>query len=248
MAVLIGPKANAQNAGSEVNTFINFLSNPNTQIPVESNFLISFELPKALTTNVWTDNAIDIGSSPWDTYENNWDVDASLKTLNEELKKQKQGVHGGQVCLFAQGIDVPGESIGQSRLEPLEGASGGLLGGVVSTSRSQYEPLRVGILETNKSFLDFVIRPWVTLVGHYGLITRSKTSTQNVRTDITVVHYDKNNNDAGNSGIRKIFEFNSCAPISLASTDYAYGKAEIRVAPVNFVYNKYRILYTQGQA
>ena len=86
MSFLIGPKANAQNAGSEVNTFINFLSNSNTQIPVESNFLISFELPKALTTNVWTDSVIDAGSSPWDTYENNWDVNTSLKALNEELK------------------------------------------------------------------------------------------------------------------------------------------------------------------
>jgi len=247
MSFLIGPKANAQNAGSEVNTFINFLSNSNTQIPVESNFLISFELPKALTTNVWTDSVIDAGSSPWDTYENNWDVNTSLKALNEELKKQKQGVYGGQVCLFAQGIDVPGESVGQNRVSTLEGPSGGLLSGVVSTDRKQYEPLKIGFLETNKSFIDFVLRPWVTLVGHYGLITRDKTSTQNIKTDITVVHYDKNDSKT-NAGIRRIFEFKGCAPISVAEASYTYGKAEIRVSPATFVYNQYRVSYTHGQA
>jgi hypothetical protein len=247
MSFLIGPKANAQNAGSEVNTFIKFLSDPNTQIPVESNFLISFDFPKALTTDAWTDEEL-VDTDPWQAYETSWDVNPSLKDLYTELTKQTQGVHGGPVCLFAQGIDIPGESVGTQRHEPLDGSSGGLIGGVVSTSRGQYEPLKIGFLETNKSFIDFVLRPWITLVGHYGLITRAKTSTQNVRTDITVVHYDKNNNDKGNAGIRKIFEFQSCAPVSLGEASYSYGKAEIRVAPVSFVYNKYRVLYTQGRA
>jgi hypothetical protein len=246
MSFLIGPKANAQNAGSEVNTFINFLSNPNTQIPVDSNFLISFVLPKALTTNVWSDQSIDIGYTPWDTYENNWDVDTSLKALSEELKKQTQGVHGGPVCLFAQGVNIPGESVGVSRPGVLDGASGGLISGIVSTERAQYDTLKMDFLETNRSFLDYIIRPWITLVGHYGLITRSKDSTQNIKTDITVTYYDKNDSKT-NAGIRKIFVFQGCAPVSLPESSYSYGKAEIKIAAANFAFNKYTLLYTQGK-
>ena len=229
---LIGPKANPQNAGSEVNTFINFLSSPNTQVPVESNFLISFDLPTALTS----------GNNPWKFYENRWSVNDSLKDLYQEMNKQKQGVYGGQVCLFATGIDTPGESVGTLRPDPLDGASGGLIGGVFSTSRTQYTPLTVGFLETNKSFLDFVLRPWITLIGHYGLITRAKNSIQNVKTDITVIHYDKNNGK-NNTKIRKVFVFNACAPVSLDETKYAYGDAKIRIAPVKFIYNSYKIIH-----
>jgi len=234
---IIGPKANSSSLPSEVNTYIKFLSNPATQIPVDSNFFITFNLPGALTA----------GQDVWNTLENRWGVFSTLKDLQNELDSQKNKTIGNDVCLFAQGINVPGESVGTQRNDPLAGPSGGLLSGVVSTGRAQYSDITVSFLETNKSFIDFVVRPWITLVGHYGLISRASGSTQNVRTDISVVFFDKNNNDTSNKSIRKIFKFTQCAPVSLGETSYSYGKAEIRIEAVKFVFNNYQLTYRQGQ-
>ena len=226
---LIGPQANDRSLPSEVNTYLNFLSNSATQIPLDSNFFITFKLPKALTA----------GADPWKKFENQWSVQATLTDLKNELARRKNSTIGDDVCLFAQGINVPGESVGTQRNDPLSGPSGGLVSGVVSMGRTQYNDLTIDFLETNKSFIDFVIRPWVTLVGHYGLISRANNSSQNVRTDISVILYDKNNKNS----IRKVFKFTQCAPVSIQDISYSYGKAEIRVEPVKFVFNSYQLLY-----
>jgi len=235
MATIIGSNANVNNSGSEVGTFVQFLSNPATQIPLDSNFLISFDpIPPALNS----------GTDLWKNLEYNWNVAPTLNSLIGQT--QKQTVFGNSVCLFAQAIDIPGEAVGTERAStPLGGAAGGLIPGVVSTSRAAYNDLTISFLETNQSFIDFFIRPWITLVGHYGLIVRDSASPQNVKTDITVVHFDKNDNQT-NGGVRRVFTFYSCAPVNIGDSKYSYGKAEIRVEPVKFVYNNYKISYMQN--
>ena len=231
----IGPKAaqSANGNGSDVQTFVDFLSDPNTSIPLESNFLIAFDaLPGVLGGSTGS-----VPNFPSD-FENEWNVSDTRKVLIESVVSTQHTSLGGQVCLFAQGFSVPGESVSAERVASvLGGPSGGLLAGMVTKERTQYGQLRLGILETNKSFLDFVIRPWIALVGHYGLISRDKNSTQNVKADITGIFYDKDNDNK----IRKVFKFKGCAPVTMAETDYSYGKSEMRIAPVTFSFNTFSV-------
>lgn len=233
---VIGPRtgtsedlSNKNGAGSDVQAFLDFISDPVTQIPLESNFLVIFDdFPSALT-------------SPFPSnFENRWKIDQTRDALVASVKNTQQTSIGGQACLFAQGFTAPGESVGTERQSSvLGGPTGGLLAGIVSTSRVQYNLLDLAILETNSSFLDFVLRPWIALVGHYGLGTRSSGSVQNVKIGITGVLFDKNNKNA----VRKVYRFTGCAPVNMEAVDYAYGNADSRVDRVQFTFNTFSIDY-----
>jgi hypothetical protein len=231
MANIIGPNAGGTVNKSEVDSFISFLSNPNTQIPVDSNFVVMFkDIPAALTNN---------SLNVWKEFENVWDVQGNMQALTQEIISPNKST-GGYVCFFANGVNIPGESVRYERSETFP--TGGLIGGVAGGGRSKYGDLTISFLETNKSFIDFVIRPWITLVGHYGLITRKSTSVQNIKTNISVFHFDKNDMTT-NGGVRRVFEFNGCAPVSINETTYAYGKSEMRTEGVRFVFNTYKLSY-----
>lgn len=51
-------------------------------------------------------------------------------------------------------------------------------------NREKYKKLTVTFLETNASFLDLILRPWIVMVGYNGLVARSENSpkTSNVTT------------------------------------------------------------------
>lgn len=234
MTKIIGPQAiepgtDKRGTGSETAAFIKFLSDPSTQIPLDSNFLVSFDtLPKAL---------LDPNATVWSNLETNWKVTKNAETLLKVVQAQTNSTYGGQYLLFVQGFTSPGESVGTARSSVLGGPAGGLLSGIVSTERAQYGDLTIAFLETNKSFLDFVIRPWISLVSHYGLSTKKKNSVQNIKTDITAVFFDKNNKNA----IRKKFTFYACAPVKMEEVDYSYGKNDSRIEKVKFAFNSYSI-------
>ena len=220
---------NKNGPGSDVQAFLNFLADPLTQIPLQSNFLVIFDdFPSALT-NKFPAN-----------FENRWNTDKVRKALMASVVNTQQTSIGARACLFAQGFTAPFESVDTERQSSvIGGPTGGLLAGIVSTSRKQYGLLDIAILETNSSFSDFVLRPWIALVGHYGLNTRGPDSVQNVKIGITGVLFDKNNKNA----VRKVYRFTGCAPVNIEATDYAYGNADSKISRVSFAYNTFSIDY-----
>ena len=135
----------ATNYANEISIFKDFLSNPDTSIPINSNFVIRFtSFPVALE-----EDKISI-------YEPNWNVTATQQLLLEIAS----GNNNQNGFLFANGITLPVESVGAERAgmaEAFNKHSGGLLSGIVSTSRAQQGPVDIAFLETNKSFIDFMI-------------------------------------------------------------------------------------------
>jgi hypothetical protein len=97
------------------------------------------------------------------------------------------------------------------------------------------------MLETNASFLDLVIRPWVIMVGYNGLIARSRNSDKNVKAMIDVVFYAKTGFGYP-MGIRKVYRFYNVAPISIGGETYSYNEEGLRYTDVKFVYDKYAVL------
>lgn len=235
MATLIGPNAvtgvpNRGN-GSDIASFIEFLGSPDTQIPLDSNFLLVFEsdpiLPRALTSDF-----------PVGLENGYWDVNNVKNALtNIVVKGENNAPLGGRGCMFVHAFDVPGEAIASSRPGTLANNSS-FRSGVVTGERTQYgSTIDLGILETNKSFIEFVIRPWIALVSHYGLFTRAPQSVQNVKTNMSGILFDRNNKNE----VRKVYRFSGVAPVSMASVNYAFGKNDARIDKVSFVFNNFGI-------
>jgi hypothetical protein len=236
MTTLIGPNAvtgiSNRGSGSDIQSFIDFLGNPDTQIPLNSNFLVVFESTTILPTAL-------LSPFPASLENGYWGVDSVKKALTSIVTlKTNNAPLGGHGCMFVQAFDVPGESVETSRPGVFENNTYGFLSGVVSGSRVKYgSTIDLGILETNKSFSEFVIRPWIALVGHYGLFTREESSSQCIKTNITGILFDKNNKNA----IRKVYRFTGVAPVGMSTANYAYGSNEVRLDRVSFVFNSFGI-------
>jgi hypothetical protein len=223
---------------SLVQTFLDFLSDPNTSIPLNSNFFIEFTIPnQVLQTNTN------------ESYENLEPSANDWKRLSEKRKylisKHQYGDIKNGVSFFANGVVLPQESFGVERGTVLNNT--GLLAGVISSNRSQQGSLRTTFLETETSFIDLVLRPWIILGSQYGLIARG--SKTNIKTNLTVFIYSKqlkkNSNDLPPVEVRKIYNFYGCVPVSVEDGGYAkhdWGKnSSLPVATVSWAYNYYTI-------
>ena len=219
-------KGNSLGNVSEIQSFLNFLADSSTSIPLNANFLISFEIPVEVTKVIAT------------TYEagpaQKWE---SIRGAAGKLAAVQGAGIGGErtACMFANGISLPVEKNNYERVGML---NAGLVSGVISTSREQQKSLDITFLETNLSFLDFIIRPWIIAGTHRGLIARSDAKT--IKTNITAYFYDKNMNNK----VRKQYDFYGCMPVSLDGATYAthdYGASLPTVGKVGWAYNSYTV-------
>ena len=228
---LYGHKAN-NDPESDLVIFEQFLRDPETSIPLNSNFLISFAAA-SMPLGIQTFNETATG----DYEPKSWGLDIEKKKLIGNIESKYN-----YKCLFANGVNLPGESFGQKRVgmaDLFSDNSGGLLSGVISTSREQKTALNISFLETNASFIDAVIRPWIVAATHYGLYARATDSPYNVKTDIVVLMFDHKTNSK--SVIRKKFTFFGCVPTSFGEQQITFGKADTTITSVSWLYSNYSI-------
>lgn len=149
-------------------------------------------------------------------------------------------------CIFANNVVLPEESI-SIKSAPLDN-NRGFVQGVVSGERKSYadKPLSLSFFETSTSFLDFVIRPWVILAGHYGFVARKgdtnrTKSKYNVKTNITLLHFNRTYQNVSQIP-RKVFRFYNCVPVSVASQEYGYEEpGTVKSFVTNWAYTNYTI-------
>lgn len=104
-----------------------------------------------------------------------WLIDDALNTVTSRRYQEEKG------CMFAQTVIVPGDSLNYSQ----EGITyNSFIRGGVATGRREFDTLRIGFLNTNVSFVDNVIRPWVVMTGHLGMIARPLS--QKYRCNLTI--------------------------------------------------------------
>jgi hypothetical protein len=167
-------------------------------------------------------------------YENNrWEVyDSAVATTQSDV----QEVIG---CIFAQGIILPGENIGVEYAGITEGSKRGFVNAPIITGRSDFEPLEIGFLETNRSFVDSVLRPWSIIVGHKGLIATD--TAQSIKATIVVHQLSRYGTDK-DSKIRKTFIFEDCAPINISAETLDYSSSsDFPKIQAKFSYSQYSI-------
>lgn len=226
---ILGP--NAGSTSSDLVLFKEFLGDPKTSVPLNSNFLIGFKDIPGLIEGFGDTQIGELEPSKWK-------INVTKQNLINIIKSPTGANGSRNYCLFAQGINLPAEALRVERAGPIYNSefSGGLLSGVIAKDRESQNTLDTTFLETNNSFVDFLIRPWVIAVSHYGLRER-KNGT--VKTDMTVIFFDKANNNA----VRKIYNFFQCAPVSFGGITASYGDNTLALPKVNWVYNYYSVSY-----
>lgn len=232
MPQIIGSKT--QSDARELSLFRTLLGTPEFSIPLGSNFFIQIaNIPTAVAS---TDNLqyFEPGrSAGWNIV----DGTNNLINVHNDMGRNAKGA-----CLFANGITPPIEAINVARVgmnAAFNDYSGGLLDGVVTKSRKQQDSVAISFLETNQSFIDFIIRPWVILTGHVGLIARAPGSFDDVKTTITATFFSRH---SGIVSPRKIFTFFGCAPVSIdTATTYDYGTNAVNTVKTTWAYNYYTL-------
>lgn len=221
--------------GSQISFFLdNFLSKPASALPKGSQWILVFEgafQDSSSTTRDFNEvlpvPAIRLASS----YEpRKWDVEAAVNTT---LAKDYQQTKG---CLFVQAVSIPGES---NVVNPEGLQQSGYIRTAIGEGRNAFENLQISFLETNVSFVDNVIRPWVVATAHLGMIAR--TGAKNYRCNISVYKLGVITPTETPFVLMKYTFYGAC-PISVSGEEYNYTQVS---SPVNreatFTYHYYTI-------
>lgn len=219
-----------------------FLSNFETAIPKAAQWVLYFEG----LTNV-TNTVI---STIKEREHRGWDIELLAKkiTTNDVIQKQKG-------CLFAQAVEIPSEGV-VANPEGLQ--YNGFLRTTTGNGRDPYSNgVRIAFLETNYSFVDSVIRPWVITTGHLGFIARPD---KQYRCNIVVCKLGSvagpvyNNNTTlqqtgqlvKTEGIGPVvlqrYTFHDACPIAITGEEYNYSQGTGPVIrETTFTYNWYTV-------
>jgi hypothetical protein len=160
-----------------------------------------------------------------------WNVEESLRTtLGDDYQKTKG-------CLFAQAVQIPGEN---NVANPEGIQQGGYIRSYLGGGRDPFEPLKVTFLETNVSFVDNVIRPWVITTAYLGMIAR-RGATKNYRCNVSVYKLGVLSPQQAPFVLQKYTFFGVC-PISISGEEYNYTQNS---SPINreatFIYHYYSL-------
>lgn len=213
-----------------------FLSKFETAIPKGAQWVLFFEdLPTVVDVVL---NTIK------EREPRGWDIAALANKISRD-----ETIQTSKGCLFAQAVEIPSESI-VANPEGLQ--MNGFLRTTIGNGRNDYSSgLRIAFLETNYSFVDTVIRPWVITTGHLGLIARPPS--QKYRCNIVVcklgavagpiLNKDGTVRTEGRGPVilQKYTFFDAC-PISVTGEEYNYSPVTGPVIrETTFVYNYYTV-------
>lgn len=201
-----------------------------TSIPLKTQWLVLIQgYPKALTTQVLQQLERTEGNS------HNFDIGGAVGALKSYPLNSVVG------CIFAQGVGIPDNEI-VSSASTENGLHRGFINGQYSQGRNGFtDLLTINFLETNTSFVDFVVRPWCILTGHYGFVARpDNDNDKDVSTTITILQYTRSYQKLSMIP-RKSWTFYNCYPLNVGSRELVYGDENIDTFPVQWKYSNYAV-------
>ena len=185
-----------------------------TSIPLTTQWIIVIErYPRCLTSSVIQGLERTKGD------KKGFDIDKAVRTLTAYPLQKITG------CIFAQGVNIDQEAVNVEYVN-IEN-SRGFTPAPITTTRDYPKQLTIEFLETNTSFTDFVLRPWVIAASHFGFVARDpsieREAIKNVKTNMTIMQFTRT--FQGISMIpRKIWQFYDCCPIQVGSRSMGYDK------------------------
>ena len=213
--------------------FLDSMSQCTSSRPLNTQFILLIDnFPLGLTTNV-LQNLEPI------VHRTGYDINLPK---NVSINYKNQGIVG---CIFTNGFNIGDDTLDAGAAEIPNNR--GFIQGTILKDRADFaqNKFTLSLRETNTSFVDFVIRPWVIMASHFGYVARNiedpVESLKNPKTNITVVQYTRSS--AGLSQIpRKTWRFYNCVPTSVSTRDYQYGEDDsVKNFDTQWVYDKYEI-------
>ena len=218
-------------------SFLNLLSRWETGIPLSNLWAVIFKIPNKVTTSTMHKWGEYVGADPGSEYTGEGggpNLARKYLGFGENGFTDKFG-HGALGCMLAQTIGLPVE---QSAISTVGPSNRGFLKGPIMEQRQTFAPINIEFLETNVSFLEFILRPWAIMCQHEGLVARNWGSepglvdpNERVTTDMTVINYGKTGSSSvkGGGGYksttglipRKIWVFTDCFPVNIGRERYA---------------------------
>lgn len=211
-----------------------------TTIALESQWYIyiDFSSVGVIRKNFNNINKYDNASGSDNNSTNYWNL--PNQTIENLTSDKNQGQTDNLIgCVFARDVTVPSESVDASN----RGLDyGGYQAPAVASHRDKYSKLSISFNETNSSFLDFVIRPWIVSVGYFGLVARDFSDDRSVKASLLDVLYLGKTGSKSPSIIRKKFRFFNVAPIRIDSMTNQYSSEGLKYSKVDFVYDNYCVI------
>jgi hypothetical protein len=215
--------------------FLFQLSSWITSFPLMSQWICVIETyPSALNTGILQGLERTGGS------KNEYDINLAKTILTSYPFQRVSG------CLFANNVVIPKEDFEVKTASVPNNR--GFIPGIVAGNRASYagKPLSINFFEISTSFLDTIIRPWIILASHYGLVARSgdtpgSRSSFNIKTNIYFLFFNRTYTDVSMVP-RKVFKFYNCVPISMAPQEYGYEEPNtVKSYNVDFTYTNYTV-------
>lgn len=203
-----------------------------TAIPMSTQWIVLFDsYPAGLKTSLIQ------GLERVDGSKQGFDIDGAVNILTNYAAQKVIG------CLFASSVTVPNESF------EVDSASvdnnRGFLPGVLAGRRKFEAPVMdLQFRETNTSFIDFVVRPWVILASHYGFVARDPNNPtealKNMKVNAHVMQFTRTR--AGVSQIpRKIWNFYNCVPFNINEETLEYTEEKLTNYNTRWTYSNYTV-------
>ena len=204
-----------------------------TAIPNSSQWIVVIDAyPRALRTNIIQ------GLERTDGSKKGFNIDSAVTILNSFPLQKVIG------CLFAHAITVPTE-----QYEVMSASvpnNRGFLPGILGGGRTTEPPaLVIDFRETNTSFIDFVIRPWVILGSHYGMTARpgdtgSSKDLKNMKVNMTLLEYTRTLHSISMIP-RKVFNFYNCMPYQVSEQSLDYSDDKLTTYSTRWTYSNYTV-------
>lgn len=223
--------------------FEQFLGKPASALPKGAQWILTFDGAFSDGSTGQSGGQRDFEILPVDTIKRCIKFEPQKWLINDAIDatliKDYQQTKG---CMFAQAVQIPSEGI-VANPEGIQ--SNSFIQSYLGGGRNAFETLKITFLETNISFVDNVIRPWVITTGHLGMIARSGKD-QNYRCNITVYKLGVLSPSESPS-ILQSYTFYGACPIDVSGEEYNYTQVS---APINrettFVYHYYSLNTIDG--
>jgi hypothetical protein len=214
-------------------SFLDNLSIWHNSIPLRTQWVVVFDdIPIGLRTSILQNLEIVTGS------KDSFNIDKAKAAL---LANENQKLIG---CVYVQGVDIPPETL-SVKAASIENNRGFITGSVIGDRESYAnEQLTIQFRETNTSFADFIIRPWLILASHHGYVARDLSNiaerNKNTKGTITILQYAKTVEHVSMIP-RKIWTFHDVVPLNVGSRELSYDAEQLDKYNVPFLYSYYEI-------
>jgi hypothetical protein len=135
------------------------------------------------------------------------------------------------IYMFTRGISFIGDSLSTSRVGSTQT---GAMKGLISEGRGDLTTTNITFLESNISFVDGFLRPWLMLAGHRSL------KDQKLRCDIELFALEKWELFEP-LRVRKSLILRNAVPVSIDTEEYNYTGDKLIERQVQFAFDRYEI-------